>query len=537
MNNLKNEITVDDLTDKECRKDIDARSYFLICGAMIILVIIYSLFWFCQIGRKLPLVLGTILSFCLLFILIIFSRNCKFEKINACLYLSSLIIGGMAYCFLFTPFSVPDEVFHYSSSYCYSNFLMGKGFQSEDPLIMREVDAQFLHDGTTQMSSSEIDGEVIGLQQFDVNNSNEVEVFTNYDHSVSFNLPQEKVASALGITLARIMNLGPYWLFYLGRLFNLFQFVCLVYIGYRIIPFGKSAYVAVSLLPMTLHLAGSYSYDSFIISMSMLLTSLCFRAIGRTNPIKAPELIGLGVCIALLAPCKVVYSLLSLLVLLIPGKRFETRKTEVTTKCLFLALPLLIVGLIKLNDIIVATNITSASGAGNRGGESVELYTVGYFQDDPLKFVLLVFRTFETFGYFYLQSLVGGSLGWFQGEIAAPHTFVVLFVLILCFSTLIDEGDSYNPSNGFKLMGIVSFIMGILLVMLTMLLSWTPAGEQAIQGVQGRYFIPYLVWTLMSIRSKRFIYRGDSQRAILTLLYFANTVYLIRIVSMALTVV
>ena len=145
-------------------------------------------------------------------------------------------------------------------------------------------------------------------------------------------------------------------------------------------------------------------------------------------------------------------------------------------------------------------------------------------------------QTIETYGYFYLQSLVGGSLGWFQGEISSPHTLVVFLVLILFFSTFVSSGDSFNPSIRFKVTGILISAVGFFLVMITMLLNWTAASESAIQGVQGRYFLPYLVWFLLSLRTKRLSFHGDSERIVIMLMYFANAINLIRIMAIALMI-
>ena len=532
----KHQVTLVRHNDKNKQQDANRRNCLVICAVMLIIVMAYGLFWCLQASRKFPFMLGAVISLCFAFAWVSACRRAKPKDRDAHLYLLVLLLSGLAYCFMFTPFSVPDEGYHYSASYCYSNFLLGKGYQSEDPVTMRAADAQFLYDASTQLNCSEIDKEISGFKQFGVSSEVEIEVTTNHGHYVSSNLPQEKIASAFGMAIARILNLGPYWVFYIGRLFNLLQFVLFVYIGYRIIPFGKSAYITASLLPMTLHLAGSYSYDSFIISMSMLLTAVCLRAIYRSGRISVLEMFEIGVCIALLAPCKVIYTLIALLVLFIPRERFSSKKNELIVKCCYLALPLLIILIVKLNDILTTTNIASSNDSGSRGGETIELYTVGYFLNQPLQFFGIMSQTIETYGYFYLQSLVGGSLGWFQGEISSPHTLVVFLVLILFFSTFVSSGDSFNPSIRFKVTGILISAVGFFLVMITMLLNWTAASESAIQGVQGRYFLPYLVWFLVSLRTKRLSFHGDSERIVIMLMYFANAINLIRIMAIALMI-
>lgn len=57
------------------------------------------------------------------------------------------------------------------------------------------------------------------------------------------------------------------------------MFAVLVYSAVRITPIGKNVMMTAGLLPMTLHLASSYSYDAGIIGLAFLLTGMCLRAV------------------------------------------------------------------------------------------------------------------------------------------------------------------------------------------------------------------------------------------------------------------
>ena len=58
--------------------------------------------------------------------------------------------------------------------------------------------------------------------------------------------------------------------------------------------------------------------------------------------------------------------------------------------------------------------------------------------------------------------------------------------------------------------------MGILclgslgLVALSMLVSWTPFGDTAILGIQGRYFLPFLGIAVLLLRNSSITYKGKS---------------------------
>ena len=86
-----------------------------------------------------------------------------------------------------------------------------------------------------------------------------------------------------------------------------------------------------------------------------------------------------------------------------------------------------------------------------------------------------------------------------------------------------------------KATGIAIFIIGSLAVFASLLFSWTFNTEQIILGVQGRYFIPYLMLLLVSLRPKRLFFDGDAGGIALFCIYNLNAMYLVRIFAIALT--
>ena len=79
----------------------------------------------------------------------------------------------------------------------------------------------------------------------------------------------------MGITLARALGLGSIGLLFLGRLFNLLFYTGMGYLTMRRMPFGKEVVFGVGLLPMTLNLVSSMSYDVMILAMTAYFTAVC----------------------------------------------------------------------------------------------------------------------------------------------------------------------------------------------------------------------------------------------------------------------
>lgn len=518
---------------------LSRRQLCLIAGGFLFLLI-NSIYWYTFSHRLISIFFSA--SLLVLLIIFLFAAICRdSDQANeAKLFFASLTILGILFSGVFTPLSAPDEDFHFSASYALSNFIMGKGYQSDDPLLMRQSDAEFYTEFLHNLNLSSTNYDRLNREYSQLLDSSDAEIFTmtGRSHSVSSNLPQEKILSALGITLARLLNLGPAYLYLFGRLFNLAFYIVCVYIAFRITPIGRNIIAVISLFPMCLHLAVSYSYDAFIIPMSILLTALCLRSIKAEGLFTIKEGSQILFVAMLLAPCKVIYTMVALLALFIPQGRFRSRKEELFIKlgCMMLVGMVLAGG--RLLDYCV--NSASSGSAVNysmdyRGDQSGHFYTVSDVVNNPLRFVKMLYLSLDQFGFEYLQRMVGGSLGWFQEEIASPHIYVVALTAVMGMSVVSSDDDSDVLSFSTSLTGIFVFAIGLILVMLTLLVSWVFNTEGLITGVQGRYFLPYLPWLLISLRTSKFKFDGKLFPYLLMAMLFLNFYNLTRIFSIALT--
>lgn len=94
-------------------------------------------------------------------------------------------------------------------------------------------------------------------------------------------------------------------MFFLGRLFNMLYAAILIILAVRLTPIGKNMFMAASLMPMTLHILGSYSYDGPIIGMAFLLTALLLRAMrGGEEKVSKGLCIGTVAVASILAPAR-----------------------------------------------------------------------------------------------------------------------------------------------------------------------------------------------------------------------------------------
>ena len=171
--------------------------------------------------------------------------------------------------------------------------------------------------------------------------------------------------SAAAVFLAYVFHLGFVPALMLGRTANLIVFALLAALAVKAAPFGRRVFAAAALLPMTLHLAASFSRDSLLLGLAFAFTALCMQAIfgckdGTVLPVRL--WLPLAVFGILLAPAKLVYLPLAALFLLIPNSRFgqsaATKKAAYLAGCVLLAL--------SINRAVLVTSVAGSAGFENQ---------------------------------------------------------------------------------------------------------------------------------------------------------------------------
>ena len=449
-------------------------------------------------------------------------------------FLVGLISCGLLYSVVFAPGTVPDETYHFEASYKLADYIMLQG-PTVDSLPVREDDSVLL-DGMLQSWALGYDKyrSVIDQFAFFANDASRVAVEPVSSFDWTANPPYIKLPSALGIVLATLLNLGSFPLFYLGRFFNLLMFAALAYFAVRITPVGKNAMMVAGLLPMTLHLASSYSYDAGIMGLAFLLTGMCLRAVYGEGLMSRREKAGIVVVAVLLAPCKVVYTVIVLLVILIPRKRFSSTTASARFKAIAIGCALLSVLVFRAAGLLQMAGVASSSTAeGSRGDEYGTFYSLSGLVSDPLNTVLLFLRTFDVQGSFYLDTLVGGSLAWFQVDLKAPLYITVALLFIVVLSAQRSEGDNVVIPGAHRVLCGGLALAGGLGVILSMLIGWTFTSESVVQGVQGRYFLPLLPMAALAMRSKHMSIDIPLGMGFVYIMIAVNAMYLVRTFSVA----
>lgn len=419
-----------------------------------------------------------------------------------------LIFSCVVFAVALPPFSEPDGVHHFFASYWMSDIVLGQsdiGGGGDFPVRSEDYDlhsyicdrafaADHLYEINYDTYAATVDGV---LSERGV--SGEYKRMTSYDFTLGSENAPAKLGSVAGITIARLLNLGPFALYYAGRIGSILFYSTLLLLAYRLTLRFKNAVVITALLPMSLNLAASYSYDSGIIALSVLLISAIFRLVESEREVSPVACAGLIVLTVLLAPCKVVYAVSILIALLIPSSKFPNKLFSVAFKAMILVSAAASILLFRSASMTALAG--EAASLDYRGFESGHFYSLSYLLAHPLDSTMLFVRTIRDFGSYFLFTMIGSKLGWLQGSIEAPGVLVVSYIIVALLAMQREKTSDDREPVSLRAGSVVVFAIGSFGLLLSLCLGHTFDTELLIMGVQGRYFIPLLPLLLFSIRS------------------------------------
>lgn len=498
--------------------------------ALAIFFAIYSVFWYLNNPRLLVLLTIVACLFLLIALGSAFAHESDRLK-SEWVFLALLVSFSIIFCFIFPPYTVPDEGHHFFSTYWLVDSLPFNGRVIDgDTFLVRDIDLSLYKGKLTSTTINSASYSSI-FHNFSLFGNGKLIPFSEYSFSVGSENVIAKIGSVIGLQIGLFLGLGAFPAFYMGRIGSALFFCFCAFLAYRIAPRGKSVIVFVSLLPMTLHLAASYSYDSGIIAYSLILFACLMRGFfGEQRSVGYKEVFFYLVISVFLAPCKVIYSGLVLLGLFVPLSKFQDVRIGRYSK-LFLVLAV-VVSVLALRVASMSMLVSQPSGV-TRGMEAAQYYTLNDIILHPRNSFLVFFRTLDSLGDFYWESALGYSLGWFQENLRFPAFYMIPYLLFgfICCLDSEDEPSFLNPSC--SVLFIIAFALAALGSIASMWLGWTFNYEKIILGVQGRYFLPALPALLFGLRTRLFRFNSSSIVFLTLGMCLMNCLYLIRFISVA----
>ena len=481
-----------------------------------------------------------------------------------------MLIFGLGYMYVFPAMSAPDEIAHFISAYKISNKMLGKQATVKDghviiraqDLWIEDVDGEYTFDkgkseeekvlipeegshGKIISSKLEETSYKVFYGKGDSRNNNTYISFSgqNYEKAQSLHAPVNTIPSvyflpATGITVARIMGLNSIYLVLFGRMANLILFILFGTLGIYFLPKFKEFIFLVSLLPTTIELAASYSYDAVMISSMIFFVSYVFFLAHEKKEFDIKDLVIVSLIAGLVLPCKMVYFPMLLMLFSIPLYKFKFRgkvdgKIKKENIAFFLTSAVVVLlswvfAMYLVNRSTVVGYSTSNTSSLEWAGE--ESYTIGYLLHNKLKAVKLFYNTLLLQLEYYHKTMFGAYLGHADDVVGIPYIGFLVLNIGIIFSVFGETKEKQLLVKERVLTGISIFFV-IFLVLLSMLIAWTPISSEFIEGVSGRYFIPVLLPLLMICRNNKIAIKDETKRNIIFLFILINAISLLKIFS------
>ena len=266
---------------------------------------------------------------------------------------------------------------------------------------------------------------------------------------------------------------------------------------------------------MLLHLIASYSYDSIIVSFAILFISQVLYMREKEGVITVKDIVLCAIFGVLLAPSKMVYIPILLIIYIIPNEKFglSYKKAYIIKTTIFLVA-------IAIMLLIQSRTIANSVGDPELSWSEEEARSVSWVIKHPIQTLKVYINTLFSKGEYYVEGMAGASLGWLQ--INVPGYVYEPFYLFLVYSFMMRKDEEKDLCFYNKLWIFLIIIAGVFLVLTSILLAWTPMSSMVIEGVQGRYFIPFLLLLMLVLRNKHIIVSKRIDKYFIFLLIYSN---------------
>lgn len=308
------------------------------------------------------------------------------------------------------------------------------------------------------------------------------------------------VPSSVGLWIARLFHFSFTNMILLGRFFNMMAYVLAFFLAIKVTPRKKLLFAVVGLIPTSLFLSASYSYDAWLIATTALGLALFLRATWNDEVCfdagyfsAALLLIFVGLAV------KAVYFPILGLLFLIPGNLFSARKSKRLYQSSIVA-----VAFVLLASFAIPFLLSSQTNTGDaRGGSDVNsAEQLRFILSDPLRFASILTNYLlgdflnPSHANFYLTNYayLGKLCKCFDSEVLRALANYIPLLLVVCVA--LSSGDGFTSQMAGisrSLWALFLFLITVALVATALYISFTPVGLGTVNGCQYRYLLPWLL--------------------------------------------
>lgn len=454
------------------------------------------------------------------FFCVVFAFTLFYKKLHI-VALIAVIVFGSLYMMFFMPGKCHDSAYHYTTIYNFTNQIFGikltEGENERLYLHMSDDDYKAYQKcfvtKDPYKSGMCADAYLDLIDCFNLKRDNTgdnlVYIITGNRHILPY------IPYIVGMVLGRIISLGAVPTILLSEFVALLTFAFLIMLSVKIAPIGKEIILTAALVPICIQQFACISYDGMSIALSFVFIGLWLNYMYGNLDVKASRkyIIYMGLCLLGLLFCKGgIYLLLGMLLMPAVIKK-------IPKKYFFMGVGAVLL----LAIVLILTRYRSMlNGLFNLNNEVYNIETGGYeyrlVLKEPVTFLkMLTGALIEKLDY-YMRTAFTMHIN--QKLFIIPMSAFIPLVILMFFLSMKESEEAVSMSKSVK--GIIFGILVVFtLVMGLLLLPETPHGWN-INGMDGRYYLPFLPLIFLLFRGNGIIVKGQSKIKMLALFGIAE---------------
>ncbi len=382
--------------------------------------------------------------------------------------------AGCLFAFATAPLQVPDEHAHFLRAWAVSQGRLGfdgyEAFPREVELLISNFPGEFY---SRLQATGEADV-VSRIENYGSEVAEGVEAGSASFTSVQLIFPYIPAAAAIAVT--RLFTRSALVCLYAARVANVAIFAFCAYVAMRWAKRYRGMLILFSLMPLTLFMVASLSYDSMLLSAVLIFFGIIFK-----DDISTRDIVVLAVAFGAIVSIKPIYLPLALAVFAIPSDSVRGKRPRIGLFALTLAVGLLAYAAAMLYAGIFAENIAPVEKPAGTNIAGQMMYVIS----NPIRYVMVMLVDGYMNRVFYLGYY--GDFGWLDVTCWLTGLFTVPAAVTVA-GMYSDDARLQKRSDVWIFTAIT--LLGYAVVVTGFYCVWSTLGSTSILGVQPRYFLP-----------------------------------------------
>ena len=396
------------------------------------------------------------------------------------------LVAGVVMSFANAPLQAPDEYIHYLRAYdisCGSFVFDGERQYPDDVDELITLFSGELNNAVNKNGDAGAASRLAQYFEFIKNN----ERYTGKRHTSAIRILLPYLPAALGMAAARLLGAHALGCLWAGRIVNAALYAAALLYALRRATRWRGAIAAAALLPISIYMASSLSYDSMFLAAAVVF----FGGIFCEKP-TVRDTVFVAVCFGIMISIKPVYLPLALLVFAKRPEEFGGKIKRSGALALMLGCAVVLYFGSLAYSSLASYNMPDSSGPQYTNVAA----QIKYVLTNPVRYAVTVLVD-GWMNSFYLFDW--GLFGWL--DLSCPLAGSLTPAAFTAAAALCGEVPQKGKRRGEPwLCAFVAAAM-YLIIITGFYCTWSSLGGTSVLGVQVRYFIPMLPCIFVAISS------------------------------------